>query len=123
MDVLKTTVDTQRRYMEQIKTVMTVQRDLINRTFEQRESGLTLTPPPINLIHTYSDILKRQDEWDQGEIQLHECDKEYAYKLFRLRQLHNRILELIEETREDSVTYDIPFDFTISYQAVQNTSI
>jgi len=125
MNLIKSTMDTQRRSIEQIKTVMTIQREFID-TFETSQLNqipdTQLSSPPMNLIQTYADVLRRQEEWKDGELQIHLHDKEYAYKFYQLRQLHNVILKLIEETREDAKTYQIPFDYTFCFQAVQDTS-
>lgn len=131
MNLIKSTMDTQQRSIVQSKTVMAVQREFID-AFEKtqlnppfgdsRPSDAPMSSPPLNLIQTYADMLRRQEEWKEGELQIHLYDKEYAYKFYQLRQLHNVILRLIEETKEDAETYQIPFDFTFCYQAVQDTS-
>jgi uncharacterized protein (DUF3084 family) len=114
IDRLKTEMETRRRYMIQVNTVLTVQREMAE-TFERS------TVPPTHLIQMYAEIYRRQEEWDETENAIETFDKEVAYHHYRLQKLQRVIMVSIQEVKTEAELHDILFDFDSVYQAIQDT--
>lgn len=108
-------------YLKQINTVLQIQKEDLERT---AAAAAAASNPrlPLNMVYTYSEIERREQEWEAGRNWIEAHRKEYAYKVYQLNALHNEIFQLIDSTQEDAKMFGVPFDFPAAYQAVQDTS-
>jgi vacuolar-type H+-ATPase subunit I/STV1 len=114
IDSIKTDIETQRRLMVQVNTVLTIQREMAE-TFERS------VEPPSHLVQLYAEIHRREEEWKDGETALIAFDKDIAYHLYRLQQIQNGMVRLLQEVKPEAMRHEISFDFESVYQAIQDT--
>lgn len=114
IDRIKSEMETRRRFMVQVNTVLTIQREMAE-TFERA------VEPPTHLVQMYAEIHRREEEWRDSEAALVAFDKEMAYHLYRLRNVQNGMVRLLQEVKPEAELHDVSFDFGSVYQAIQDT--